>query len=73
MKKEYVKPTLLVLTTEPSQIMATSPGSEEGGMGGVVEGGGDSGLGGDIPDDDGGNVDEGGSLSKGGLWDEYTW
>lgn len=75
MKKEYVKPTLLVLTTEPSQIMVGSPGSEGGGMGGVIEGedGEDSGLGGNIPDDDGGNVDEGGSLSKGGLWDEYTW
>lgn len=33
MKKEYVKPTLLVLTTEPSQIMVTSnmkPETENG-------------------------------------------
>lgn len=66
MKKEYVKPTLLVLTTEPSQIMATSPGSDEGGMGGVVEGE-DTGLEGGVED----NLEPIGS--KGGLWDEYTW
>lgn len=72
MKKEYVKPTLLVLATEPSQIMVGSPGSE-GGHKPVIDGGEDSGMEGEIPDDDGGNVDEGGSLSKGGLWDEYTW
>ena len=68
MKKEYVKPTLLVLATEPSQIMATSPGSEEGWLGGNVN------LGGDGDDDD---YEIGDDLepvtTKGGLWDEYTW
>lgn len=68
MKKEYVKPTLLVLATEPSQIMATSPG-EDINAGANIPGQGNQ----DITDDDDGNVDEGGSLSKGGLWDEYTW
>lgn len=69
MKKEYVKPTLLVLTTETSQIMATSPGSEGGGMGGVIEGeeGEDTGLEGGVGED----YEPIGS--KGGLWDEYTW
>lgn len=67
MKKEYVKPTLLVLATEPSQIMATSPGSEEGGKTPEVDGDGfSSEVGGD-------DESEGGSLSKGGLWDEFTW
>ena len=68
MKKEYVKPTLLVLATEPSQIMATSPGDETGGMGGTIEGGGTD-LDGEIEDDAPPAV--GGT--KGGLWDEYTW
>lgn len=70
MKKEYVKPTLLVLATEPSQIMVGSPGSEGGedigwGTGGENVPGGNP--------DEGDADDEGGSLSKGGLWDEYTW
>lgn len=71
MKKEYVKPTLLVLTTEPSQIMVGSPGSEGGGKIPEV----DDGNGGeDVPPSVGEEGDsEGGSLSKGGLWDEYTW
>lgn len=66
MKKEYIKPTLLVIKTEPQQIMATSPGSEgdegdkdynwdtEGGPGG-------------------GGEDDPPAVTKGGLWDEYTW
>ena len=68
MKKEYVKPTLLVIATEPSQIMATSPGSEGDGLGGNVN------LGGDGDDDDYeiGN-DDPPAVTKGGLWDEYTW
>lgn len=72
MKKEYVKPTLLVLATEPSQIMATSPGSEgdgTGGMDGNIEGGDGTDLDGKIEDDAPPAV--GGT--KGGLWDEYTW
>ena len=68
MKKEYVKPILLVLATEPSQIMAGSPG-EDINAGANIPGQGNQ----DITDGDDGNVDEGGSLSKGGLWDEYTW
>lgn len=62
MKKEYVKPTLLVLATEPSQIMATSPGDDTN-LDPDTEGGPSYG-GDDGPDE---------SLSKGGLWDEYTW
>ena len=72
MKKEYIKPTLLVIKTEPSQIMATSPGSEgdgTGGMGGIIDGeeGEDTGLEGGI----GNEYDP--VCTKGGLWDEYTW
>ena len=72
MKKEYIKPTLLVIKTEPSQIMATSPGSEGDGLGGNVNLGGDG-------DDDNYEIDEGEDgeglppAAKGGLWDEYTW
>lgn len=69
MKKEYVKPTLLVLATEPSQIMATSPG--EGGEDIEWGTGGENVPGGNPEEGDA--DDEGGSLSKGGLWDEYTW
>lgn len=70
MKKEYVKPTLLVLATEPSQIMATSPGDEGGHKPEIDDGNG----GDDVPPSVGEEGDsEGGSLSKGGLWDEYTW
>lgn len=70
MKKEYIKPTLLVIKTEPSQIMATSPGSEgdgTGGMGGIIDGEEDTDLDGKIED----NLEP--ISSKGGLWDEYTW
>lgn len=66
MKKEYVKPTLLVLTTEPSQIMAGSPGSVVPGV--------DMGDGGEGGDDDY-DVEEDLEpvTTKGGLWDEFTW
>ena len=70
MKKEYIKPTLLVIKTEPSQIMATSPGSEGDGTGGIdgtIDGGEDTDLDGKIED----NLEP--ISSKGGLWDEYTW
>ena len=70
MKKEYIKPTLLVIKTEPSQIMATSPGSEgddTGGMGDFVEGGEGTDLDGEIGDE------YEPVCTKGGLWDEYTW
>ncbi|MEE1317256.1 MAG: hypothetical protein U0K35_08525 [Prevotella sp.] len=69
MKKEYVKPTLLVLATEPSQIMVGSPGSEEGDEKYDWDSDGDG-----IPDSNG-NEDEseGETVAKGGLWDEYTW
>lgn len=68
MKKEYVKPTLLVLATEPSQIMATSPG-EDVNAGANIPGQGDQPITDDTEDPDA--PDE--NLSKGGLWDEYTW
>lgn len=63
MKKEYVKPTLLVLATEPSQIMATSPGEGDKEVDWDTEGG------------PGGGEEEldPAMTSKGGLWDEYTW
>ncbi len=69
MKKEYIKPTLLVIKTEPSQILAGSQGEETGGMGGNV----------DLGDGDDYEIDEGEDgeglppAAKGGLWDEYTW
>lgn len=68
MKKEYVKPTLLVLATEPSQIMATSPGEGGENIGWGPEGEG-------TPDGNENEDDAGddGSFSKGGLWDEFTW
>lgn len=68
MKKEYVKPTLLVLATEPSQIMATSPD-------GVVPGVDTNGDGIVDERDDIGFEEEldPGVGTKGGLWDEYTW
>lgn len=59
MKKEYVKPTLLVLATEPSQIMATSPG--EGGLDVETDNGPDYG-GEDLP-----------PTTKGNLWDDFSW
>lgn len=68
MKKEYVKPTLLVLTTEPSQIMATSPGDITAG----VDTNGDGIV--DERDDIGFEEElDPGVGTKGGLWDEYTW
>lgn len=72
MKKEYVKPTLLVLTTEPSQIMVGSPGSVVPG----VDTNGDGVI--DEKDDIGYDDGEDGEglppvCTKGGLWDEYTW
>lgn len=71
MKKEYVKPTLLVLATEPSQIMVGSPGSEGGGKIPEVD---DGNGGDDVPPIVGGDDEsEGETVAKGGLWDEYTW
>ena len=66
MKKEYVKPTLLVLATEPSQIMATSPGSEGDEGDTDVNWGTEGGP-------EGGEEELDPATTKGGLWDEYTW
>ena len=72
MKKEYIKPSLLLLVAEPSQILAGSQGGDgNGGMYPDVDGDGIPDYGGD--DGDGGDADEGGNLSKGGLWDDLYW
>lgn len=67
MKKEYIKPTLLVIKTEPSQILAGSQGDETGGIDGTIEGGEGTDLDGEIGDE------YEPVCTKGGLWDEYTW
>ena len=67
MKKEYIKPTLLVIKTEPSQILAGSQGDETGGIDGVIEGGEGTDLDGEIGDE------YEPVSTKGGLWDDYTW
>ena len=67
MKKEYVKPTLLVLATEPSQIMVGRPGSEGDEGDKEVDWGTEGGPGGGEEELDPAMT------SKGGLWDEYTW
>ena len=71
MKKEYIKPSLLLLATEPSQILAGSQGGD-GIVEGELGGAGGTGMEGDIDSEDDG-ADEGGSLSKGGLWDDLYW
>lgn len=69
MKKEYIKPTLLVIKTEPSQILAGSQGEVVPG----VDTNGDGIV--DDRDDIGfeEELDPGVGGTKGGLWDEYTW
>jgi hypothetical protein len=64
MKKEYIKPTLLVIKTEPSQILAGSQGDDEDpDVNWGTEGG---------PEGGEGELDPA-TPAKGGLWDEYTW
>ena len=66
MKKEYIKPSMLLLVAEPSQILAGSQGGDgNGGMYPDVEGEDTPGYGGD--------ADEGSTVSKGGLWDDLYW
>ena len=71
MKKEYIKPTLLVIKTEPSQILAGSQGEVVPGVDtnhdGVVDERDDIGF------DDGEDGEGLPPAAKGGLWDEYTW
>lgn len=63
---------MLLLVAEPSQILAGSQGGDgNGGMTPGVEGEGTPGYSGD--DGEGGEDDGGGSLSKGGLWDDLYW
>ena len=62
---------MLLLATELSQILAGSQGGDgiyEGELGGA----GGTGMEGDIGSEDD-DADEGGSLSKGGLWDDFYW
>lgn len=62
---------MLLLAVEPSQILAGSQGGD-GIVEGELGGAGGTGMEGGIDSEDDG-ADEGGSLSKGGLWDDLYW
>lgn len=70
MKKEYIKPVILVYDAEPPQLMAVSQGDD--GYEGALGGAGGTDMEGKIEENDD-DAYEGGSLSKRGLWDDLYW